>query len=387
VVFSLAIVSCSDVHRDDEPQLSRAGVDAGAAHAPPGNDVALNSDRATTTRPAVFGPTALASGQKHPSAIAVDHENVYWLSLGTETRLGLKDSIWSGGEVMKCAIGGCSEQPSALASNRKLSPGSVRSLAFATDGQNAYWSDETPLDAGPQSALVKCAVTGCNEAPTAIGPGVQALAVHDGHVYWTEFWASVSSCTSSDCYSTQAPLWIGGNTPVVRAIVVDDSGVYWSTGAKDSIMKCGLDGCDNNPTVLDPIDRTVAEIEAIAVDGDNVYFADGDPAPSGKILFCPKSGCVGTPTVLADGLSSPNAIATDGINVYWAETGDTVENGQPLTEAGSIRKCARNGCNNTPITVASGFNYPIGIVVDEEFLYWAEQGTGAADGRIWMAPK
>jgi hypothetical protein len=387
VVFLIAVVGCSDVHRGEGSQPGSSRVDASAAIGPQLRDAAMNSERAATPRPVVLAPIALASGQKHPAAVAVDHENVYWLNLGTNERLGLRESVWSGGEVMKCTIGGCGEQPSAIASNRTLSPGSVRSLAFATDGQNAYWTDETPLDAGAQSALVKCAVNGCNNSPTAIGPGVQALAVHAGRIYWTEFRALVSSCAASGCDTTQTQLWLAGNTPVVRAIAADDSGVYWSTGAKDSIMKCGLDGCSNSPTVLDPVDPMAADIEAVAVDRDNVYFADGNPAHAGMILSCPKSGCVGTPSVLADGLSSPNSIATDGINVYWAETGDTYDNGRPLTGTGSIRTCACSGCNNAPMTVASGLNYPIGIAVDDEFLYWAEQGTGSADGRIWMAPK
>jgi hypothetical protein len=174
---------------------------------------------------------------------------------------------------------------------------------------------------------------------------------------------------------------------VVRAIVADDSGVYWSTGAKDSIMTCGLDGCGNKPTVLDPLDTKATAIGSIALDSENIYFADGNPSHSGKIFACPKAGCVDTPTVLADGLSSPVSIATDGTNLYWTETGDPVHNGQPLTEAGSIRKCAISGCDNSPATLASGLNYPVAIAVDEAFVYWAEQGTGPADGRIWMAPK
>jgi hypothetical protein len=333
-------------------------------------------------RPDISAPVVLVSGQAGPAAIAVDRENVYWKNIGTsdgphDTKLS---ALYTGGQVLKCAIRGCAGHPTVLASGREVS-GGIPSLAFALDGGDVYWADEGPIDGQLSSAIFRCSANGCNDSPTVIGPGAYALALHKGRIYWNLFQASVSSCTSSDCMNTKTSLWSAGFSPVVTAIAVDASGVYWATGATDSIRKCALDGCENNPLVLDPADPISVDLRHIAIDSDNVYVADGNPAHSGMILKCPKSGCVGAPSVLADRLNSPNAIATDGIHVYWAEAGDQLVDGQPVTNAGAIRKCAVDGCGDSPATIASSID-PVAIAVDDALVYWA-----ASDGTIMMAPK
>jgi hypothetical protein len=99
--------------------------------------------------------------------------------------------------------------------------------------------------------------------------------------------------------------------------------------------------------------------------------------------MCPKNGCNGSPTTLAADTTTVSGLASDGISVYWTELGDGVVDGQAVANVGSVRKCSAAGCNGNPIAVASRLNVPVGIAVDNQYVYWAD-GSG---GQILRAPK
>jgi hypothetical protein len=338
--------------------------------------------------PSISGPVMLASGQHAPAAIAVDRENVYWFNLGTNDTTDTKaPRPWMNGQVMKCAIAGCGNKPTPLATGRTMASGTVVPLAFATDGQNVYWSDVTSGD-WPW-ALLRCSVAGCDDSPSVIIPELAtAIAVYASKVYWTAGNGAVSTCHISGC-GVPTSLWSPSAPALAFGIAVDSSGVYWAGEPRDQVFKCGLDGCATHPTELNPIDTEVAALGQVAIDAENVYFVDGNPLQHGMILKCPKSGCSGSSTALANGLSSPRGIASDGIHVYWAEaeSEDTVVDGRVVRGAGYVRKCAVAGCNNAPTTIASGVNWPAAIAVDDAFVYWTAAHEGDGDGEIWMAPK
>jgi hypothetical protein len=81
-------------------------------------DAAAPSDGA---RPLLSGPVLLASGQPAPAAIAVDRSNVYWFNLGANDTTDTKSPRPSkNGQIMKCAIGGCGNDPTPLATGRSV---------------------------------------------------------------------------------------------------------------------------------------------------------------------------------------------------------------------------------------------------------------------------
>jgi hypothetical protein len=335
----------------------------------------------TTTGPP--GAVLTASGQQAPVAIAVDGVNVYWMNLGTNATTDAKAPLgWTGGQVLKCPVAGCGGAPVALASNLAQGPSTAAPAPFVSDGVSVYWSD----DSGPR--IVKCAVAGCGGEPEVIGPqGAQGLAVFQQNFYWTEFSAELYACPIAGCGSSEATLWSAGFSPCDVGVAVDASGIYWVAQAPNTLFSCPLGGCAGAPTALMAASPDVADVQQVALDANNVYFTDGNPIELGMILACAKSGCGTTPTVLASGLDAPVAIATDGINVYWTETGPDFVGGTSVAGVGLVRKCAVGGCGNAPTNVATGLTSPGAIALDDANVYWTEEGTAAGAGKIWKAPK
>jgi len=332
------------------------------------------------------GARIIASGQASPAALGVAGKNVYWLNLGTNASMGKLVAPWMNGQIMKCAITGCKDAPNALVS--KLAEGSVDTPAgFATDGTDVYWNNGTFSPSGAPAGLAKCSVSGCALGSEVAGAGPAWQIALDGkNVYWTTHSAEVLTCPLSGCGSSPMALWSAGLAPAASGIAVDASDIYWST-AKGEVMKCALSGCNNTPTVLVGATAALAAANQIALDDGNVYVVDANPAGQGRVLGCAKSGCGNNPAELAIGLNAPRALVTDGVNVYWIERGADFANGQSVSGAGFVRRCAVGGCNNSPTTIASGLTAPTAIAVDGSNVYWAEWGTGSAEGRISAAPK
>ena len=89
---------------------------------------------------------------------------------------------------------------------------------------------------------------------------------------------------------------------------------------------------------------------------------------------CNQGACGPAPIVLASGQSAndPVAIATDGINVYWADQGSC--NGEPdggISCTGTVNQIAANAPSGTlPTILASNQYSPLGIATDGINVYW-----------------
>ncbi len=354
------------------------------------------------------GPAAmgvLATGQHSPSGLAVDETNVYWINVGDlpPNPGGKPTGPYTGGQVMKCAIGGCDNNPTTLASGRQqgLSLGSP--LPIALDAINVYWNDWTPLAGDPSlTHLFKCAIGGCDNAPTAVAPGLAfALAVDGGSAYWTDPYESqITTCSTDGCASPTALTLLPSNA-LPTGIAVDATSLYW-TLQLGGITKCAVDGCspslttlatgltDPNPGITPPGGGTATAVSIlgqIAVDDTNVYVVDRNAFGLGRILKCAKNGCNGSPTTLASGLSGAVGIAADGNAVYWTEAGDGDVAAESGAGPGRVAKCAIAGCGNSPAVIAANQNAPGGIAVDATHVYWTTGGISATDGTINMAMK
>ena len=349
----------------EQPAHSDAGFEPVPAEAPPD----------------VHQPIMLASGQRYPSAIAVDGSNVYWINLGIDDTTNTKaPKPWHSGAVMKCAIRGCNQLPTPLATRRGTSPNTRLPQALAADGTYVYWSDlEDPTYGDWVFGIFRCAAHGCNDEPERIMPwAASGIAIHKQRLFWTGGSGEASSCRVTGC-QVPAQTYYGQDSALSFGIAVDDSGVYWIGAPRDQLFHSRQDAGGGSATRLNPLDTYTAGLYQLAIDSRQVYFADSSPIGLGKILRCPKTGCDGEPTVLAAGLSSVSAIASDGDDVFWVEAGEKVVDDHIERGRGYLRKCAGLSSLCEPTTLANGANT---LAVDSHFVYWT---TGS--GEVWMAPK
>jgi hypothetical protein len=261
-------------------------------------------------------------------------------------------------------LDGASDGASATCSDgapcqpRVLAYGSNPSGAggVAVDATNVYWVDT----AGGH--VYACAKTGCGRSPTALASGQGSptgTAVSGGTVYWTNLAAgTVASCRATGCEGT--PTLVASGLLAPGGITADMSSVYWVETAKGgSVKACALSGCVT-PTVL-----ASAPGLLLAVDAASVYFTDGTNANQ-----CPLTGCTGAPNVLFSATGA-TGIALDDANVYVTTFLETMLLPTDAWE-GAVLQCAKTGCANKPVALASGLPAPLPIVVSSGTVYWGD---------------
>jgi hypothetical protein len=175
--------------------------------------------------------------------------------------------------------------------------------------------------------------------------------------------------------------------PYLNAIAVDSANVYWVEGAS------GSDGS----IVKTPIGSTTGGTkiytgqflpEALVTDGTNVYWASwgtfdaqGNSNNDGTISKGSVNG--GTITTLASNLPAPGCMALDANNVYWTNVGKLGGEGLPAPNSGSVMQVPIGG--GTVVTLASEEEVPVSIQVRAGEVYWSEYGFGSP-GLILSAP-
>jgi hypothetical protein len=236
--------------------------------------------------------TATTLGPGYATGIASDPQYVDW-------------NDFSAGAIVRCAIGGCQNQPTVIAPNEPHAEG----LSF--DGTNLYWA--------ATGSVLACIAPACG-SPSILATGqstvITGTSAETAVVYWISS-GSVLGCAATGC--GQKPTTIRSSVtagPSGNSVVVKDGFVYYVSG--NSIVSCPVTSACTFP-------RTIGSSTApfgLASDGNDVYWLDIDVA---RVYRCPIVGCVGSAEVFA-GQSSfdPSGevgtnVALDGEYAYWGD--------------------------------------------------------------------
>ena len=136
-------------------------------------------------------------------------------------------------------------------------------------------------------------------------------------------------------------------------LAVDAVNVYWSDEGAGAVMACAKSGCGGTPTVLASLQ---AAPRRTITDGSFVYFAT-----DAGVVRCAVAGCGSSPTLLTSTTPPTNsAMAVDSQNVYW------------VSPAGALLSCSTSGCPSGPTTLAVSTDATGGIVSTGTEVVWAE---------------
>jgi hypothetical protein len=359
--------------------VALAGCAAAGSTDRPGPSRTADAGGDATTRPTdadthvePLSAGVLSSGQHTPVGVALDATSVYWLNVGMYAPDAAKSTS---AQLMKCAKTGCGNAPTVLASGPWI--GTTR---LVVSGGYVYWAT--------QSSLLRCATDGCaSGGPTVLWASsllptdvaVNATTVYFGDKNTDDLLA----CPLEGCGSGPTLTWTSGSPAM--AMVADGPTVYAAI-SQGSLLSCEAGGCSGSL-------RFTGAPTAIAKDADHVYLGHGIPGGPIALTSFPKADASSQAPDLVDDLTTCAGIAADGANVYYTDWGTLdVDAGTIPNGAGRVAKCAIAGCGDVPTAVAGFVNFPQQIAVDDTNVYWTDFGSianpnGSDDGRVVSMPK
>lgn len=317
-------------------------------------------------------PCVIAAGDaaRAPWSVAVRGAHLYWTS-----REG--DSV----KRLDLATGAIVDFVPSTPSPTIIAVNTTHAVWVADDG---IWA--CPLE-GADCAVDKVLLFTAAE-PDAL---VWSLAVDDRHAYWTQDEPSGTAGQILRCHIVNGctpPEVAATNQSHPHGIAVDgdpDLGfIYWTIQG-DGPQFGRVIRTQKGPALGEQQLHIAVNLdfpESLALTATDVYWTkDPMTADPGGVFRCPSGtdSCVPDPVVnpLAQPRSrpirNPVGIATDGVSVYWTNSGST-----------TVMACPAPHCEGPPAVIAMDQTNPRGITIDETCVYWTDQKDG---GRILRIAK
>jgi hypothetical protein len=292
-------------------------------------------------------PTVLGACQPLPVTLTFDDATVYWQNDGLYISGGGNLPVhYASGSLVACAKAGCANAPTVFATNLSYITG-TNSQSLAVASGSVYYDFEAPnADAGA-SGIRGLGSSSCAATSTMVG-WADHMVADVTRLYWSN--QDIESCALSGC--TQPTIVWSDPKKDTTGIAADATSVYWGTSSGD-LMTCPKTGCVGAPTILAALGVPVGEW--VVVDDTNIYASSEI-----GIFRCAKTGCDGSPSVVvAAAYESP--FATDGVNIYWAHA--------------NLYECPITGCDGDPTLIASGSQIT-SVAIDDARVYWTDEALG-----------
>ena len=228
-----------------------------------------------------------------------------------------------------------------------------------------------PVAGGLTSVVVDHTQYTC---PTTDACATTQLVTDGSRVYWTQFngseiW-SVDPAVGTP--SAHAVATTEGYTAAFGRLAVDGQSLFWITERDDvnvvpgAVWTADKDGVDEAAVGFEPGGAPYA----IAVDDADVYFTDRE---GGVVRRVPRDsfGTTPTPDDVVTGIGDLMDIALDGDEVYFADGANVFS----VPKQGGV-----------PSPVGSGLSRAWDVAIDGDHVYWTDQNTAAGVGIIRRAP-
>ncbi|WP_437683202.1 lipoprotein receptor [Sorangium sp. So ce131] len=252
----------------------------------------------------------------------------------------------STGAASSCAAGmtSCSDDPAECTVN------------VLEDAQNCGACGTLCLDGG---SCVDGECTGAAEIARGFSRA-NFLVVYNGEVYWT---AGIDENGSVQKVSVRGgkPTIIGALQNSPYGIAVNKHGVFWSNTNAKQIMRGNHTGESEREPV--PLGSFGFQTVGIAADDQEVFWAqriavNGEPGNGNLIGLIPMPDGRADERFLRQDGTSPHLIAIDPEFLYWIDRRDR----------GAVKRTSRR--DKETIDVAEDQHFPYAVAVDETHVYW-----------------